>query len=265
MILKSIDNRIRRAFSDSAMQYEALTGLHKEIGRELIQKISLDLTDGKILDVGMGTGWMTNRLKTRFSEAKVVGLDFSDGMIASAQAKYEGLQIIQADARAIPFQNESFDLIISNMAYQWVDDLPGAFQRNWKVLKDDGEFLSTMFGFETFKELFESLKTSSQKKDEASAAGLVIQRLPKEIEIKAALTQAGFESVEVTSEWVKIRFPDMMGLLQWTKDIGANQLEKNIYVGKELLARANDHYNAHYRDGFGVYATLEVIWMKAVK
>ena len=60
MILKLIDNKIRRAFSNSALQYEALTGLHKEIGRELIQKVSLDVGTVSVpalknLDIGMVT------------------------------------------------------------------------------------------------------------------------------------------------------------------------------------------------------------------
>ena len=62
MPLQFIDQRIRNAFSDASIQYDVLTGMHKEIGRELVDKIKDHEPAQYILDVGMGTGWLTNRL-----------------------------------------------------------------------------------------------------------------------------------------------------------------------------------------------------------
>ena len=278
MILKSIDQRIRRAFSNSALQYEALTGLHKEIGRELIHKINLDdslskildigmvpMPTSKVLDVGMGTGWLTKRLKNFFPDSLVVGLDFADGMIAAARQNSEGFQIIQADAKDLPFKEERFDLIISNLAYQWIEDLPRAFQRGYVILKRGGTFLLTMFGHETFQELFEALESSVEKKSLTQISDFPVRRLPQREQIDQALEHAGFIDVKVDFERIKVRFPDMMGLIQWTKNIGANNLKKNIYVGKEFLSRANDYYHEHFKDSFGIYATFEVIWASGRK
>ena len=50
MLLKFIDDKIRRAFSDAAVQYDVLTGLHKEIGRELLAKAAAHEGNGPILD-----------------------------------------------------------------------------------------------------------------------------------------------------------------------------------------------------------------------
>lgn len=260
MILKSIDQKIRRAFSDSALQYEALTGLHKEIGRELTHKIPSEGSFPKILDVGMGTGWFTNRLKNFFPDSLVVGLDFADGMIEATRQYVEGFQIIQADARALPFKEASFDLIVSNLAYQWIEDHLLAFRRSYKVLEKDGMFLFTMFGHETFKELFEALENSIEQK-----FSFPVRRLAKREHVEAALQGAGFLDVHVDFERIKVHFPDMMGLIQWTKNIGANNLEKNIYIGKDLLLRANDYYNERFKDAFGITATFEVVWASGRK
>ena len=71
--------------------------------------------------------------------------------------------------------------------------------------------------------------------------------------------------INIDSEKVKVRFPDMMSLIKWIKNIGANALEKDIYIGRELLARMNDYYNLHFKDRLGIYATFEVIWVQAKK
>lgn len=264
MILKSIDQKIRRAFSDSALQYEALTSLHKEIGRELTHKIP-DVSFSKILDIGMGSGWFTNRLKTLFPDSLVVGLDFADGMVDAARKYTEGFRIIQADASALPFKEASFDLITSNLAYQWVEDLPMAFERSYAVLGKEGILSLTMFGYETLQELFEALEYSTEENSLQPGSFGPVRRLAKCEEIEEALESAGFEEVNVNSERIKVRFPDMMGLVQWTKNIGANNLEKNIYVGKDFLLRANDYYNEHFRDSFGITATFEVVWASGRK
>ena len=267
MIIKSIGRQIRRAFSNSALQYDALTGLHKEIGRELIEKIYRDMVSAgpalKILDVGMGTGYLTKRLKNFFPGALVLGLDFADGMIACANQP-EDFQIIQADACDLPFKEGCFDLIASNLAYQWVEDLPRAFRRSYRVLKREGRFSLTVFGYETFKELFYALEQSVDPKSQIEET-FFIRRLAARDQIEAALAQAGFVDIVVDVERIKVRFPDMIGLIQWTKNIGANRRERNIYIGKEFLGRANEYYEKYFKDDFGIYATFEVVWASGKK
>ena len=128
MALNFIDQKIRKSFSDAAAQYDVLTGMHNEIGRELLKKvIDTDLTDS-ILDIGMGTGRLTRRLKFYFPESQVIGMDFAEGMIEIAKNKGGGEGIIQADAAALPFKSNSFNVIVSNLAFQWIRDLSSAFK-----------------------------------------------------------------------------------------------------------------------------------------
>lgn len=266
MLLKLIDHRIRAAFSNSAMQYEALAGLQKEIGRELVGKIS-DREDCRyILDVGMGTGWLTNRLSLLFPEARVFGLDFAGGMIQSARQQYETFQILQADAAALPFQRDVFDIIVSNLTYQWLDDLKATFQQSYSTLKANGIFCLTLFGHKTLEELFLSLGNSSIRNKEGKEKNtLLVKRLPEENDVRGAICKAGFKNIETESEIIKVHFEDMMALVKWIKDIGANAIRKNIYIGKDGLLQASEYYNRNFKDSWGVYASFEVIWVKAIK
>ena len=263
MILKTIDQKIRKAFSNAAVYYDILTSLHKEIGRDLIKKILPLASVETILDVGMGTGWLTQRLPHYFPGSIVTGVDFAPGMIEAAQRQNEeGFHIVEAHAGRLPFKKESFDLIISNLAYHWIDDLPQAFQECRRNLKSDGTLGVTMCGRQTFDELFTALENTQTQENNRPMA---IRRLPSKEQISQALEQTGFENAEVKEERIKIRFPDMMALVQWTKDIGANALEKDIYIGRDWLSRANEYYRQHFQDRFGIYATFEVVWVVAKK
>ena len=257
MIFHAIDRKIRERFSQAAVHYDVLTGLHKEIGRELSKRFAHLDPCAAILDVGMGTGWFTSRLTQMFPEALVVGIDFASGMIARAREKDRTFWIAQADAAHLPFKKDTFGLVTSNLAYQWVDDLAQAFAACHSCLKEDGEMHLTMFGHDTFEELFASLNACRGHQS------FDICRLADSGQVRQALTNAGFRDICVDHERIKVRFADMMGLIKWIKDIGANALPKDDYLGRDLLRKANDYYHQHFHDRLGIYATLEVIWVEA--
>jgi len=260
-LFEKLDNNpIRRAFSGAAMQYDVLTSMHKEIGRDLIKKVREREDCASILDIGMGTGWLTGRLAFYFPETRILGVDFASGMVRAAREQKEGFDIVQADALDLPFRAKSFDLIISNLAYQWVLDLKRSFECCHKILKDDGTLCFTMFGYETLSELFESLQSVRGK-----AETLPLRRLPRLQETTEALYQAGFKNIESDYERITVHFTDMMAILRWLKGIGANRLQKDFFVGKDLLSKAGEYYLKQFKDPFGVRATFEVFWLKATK
>ncbi len=265
MIIKFIEKRIQRAFSNAALHYDILTSLHKEIGRELLDRIVNAEKEGAktILEIGMGTGWLTHRLTSLFPESLIVGIDFAPGMIQMAQKKQNGFHTIQADACQLPFQDNIFDVIVSNLTYQWIGDLSLGFRACFEKLKTNGLLFLTMFGYHTFSELFDSLENAKDSFPNKKA--LEIRRLAQKDQVAGALHQAGFSHVQLDSERIKAHFPDMMDLLQWTKAIGANLLERDSFVGKDLLGRAGDYYQQRYQDPFGVTASLEIIWVMARK
>ncbi len=256
MAIDLLDDKVQHKFSESSIHYDALASLHREIGRELYGKMHHVEACDNILDIGMGTGWMTNRLTHIFPDSKVIGLDFAHGMIDVAKKREGDFSILQADARRLPFQDNSFNIITSNLAYQWIGDLTQTFKECRRVLTEGGQIYMTMFGFNTFQELFESLRFAY-----GAAGALPIDRLYSLEEIKSALKTGAFNDAEVKVENIQVRFPDMLALIKWIKGIGANGLKKDIYIGKDLLQRAENYYKQKYTDRFGIYATFEIIWI----
>ena len=78
----------------------------------------------RVADLGCGDGALTKVLSERWPEARVVGVDSSAEMLASAQAIPGRLEFRHADIRS---WSEPIDLLFSNAALQWVPDHPAVF------------------------------------------------------------------------------------------------------------------------------------------
>lgn len=254
---QTIHQKVRRAFSDAALNYEILSSLHKEIGRELVRKV-MDKHCQRILDVGTGTGYLANKAKLYFPEALVVGVDLADGMVLEANKLKEGIQIVQADACALPFAERSFELVVSNLAYQWAGDLRAAFSNAHNCLTDNGTLCATLFGQRTLEELFDTMREVLPSRSD-------VKRLPDQERVKAMLIAGGFNNVHVDQEIIKVEFQDVMDLLKWVKGIGANILNDDVALGRQGIAKMQEHYKAHHPYGNGICATFEVIWVIAQK
>ena len=262
MLLDLIDKKIRSAFSDAALEYDLLSSLHKEIGRELMKKVIEKDRNDSVLDVGMGTGWLTKKIKFYLPESTIVGIDFAEGMLQAAQEAESDLGLIQANASCLPFKEGSFDLVVSNLSLQWVKTLKTCFGEIHHALKNEGELMLTMFAQATFHELFEALNAASWEKH---GCDFKIERLKTRDEIRQALKDAGFGDIQLDYEIIKVHFADMFRLIRWIKDIGANTLPRHVFVGKDLLAAASRHYEKFHKDKFGITTTFEVIWASARK
>lgn len=137
----------------NAKLYDTAAHFVTEYGAALI-----DLLDPKpgerILDVGCGTGHLTNEIRQR--GAKVVGIDSSPNMIQQARADYPDLEFVQADASAFTFK-EPFDAIFSNAALHWVTNAEEAVTCMSHALRPGGRFVIEMGGKGNIQRLIDSL------------------------------------------------------------------------------------------------------------
>ncbi len=104
-----------------------------------------DLPYGRVLEVGCGTGFFLLNL----AQAGVVGeawcTDISSGMVAEAVANGRRLGIDVhgrvADAEALPFADDSFDLVLGHAVVHHLPDIGAAFAEACRVLKPGGRFV----------------------------------------------------------------------------------------------------------------------------
>ncbi|MBD2344891.1 class I SAM-dependent methyltransferase [Anabaena subtropica] len=98
----------------------------------------------KVLDLATGTGIMAiAAAEIVGATGKVIGVDFSSGMLAQAQEKInklglQNIELIEADAEYIDFEDESFDVILCSTAIVYFRDIPAALSKWYRFLKKGG-------------------------------------------------------------------------------------------------------------------------------
>ena len=95
-----------------------------------------------ILDLGCGTGQLTERFVRELPDAFVVGGDFSDGMLRRARRR-DGPVWIRTDASHLPFPDAAFDAVVTTEAFHWFPDQRGAVREIGRVLKPGGHVFAS--------------------------------------------------------------------------------------------------------------------------
>ncbi len=96
---------------------------------------------GRVLDVGCGTGQFAARIQQERPDVGVVGCDFSEGMLQHARERLPAGSWIQGDAGRLPFQSSVFDAVVSTEAFHWFPDQPAALAEFRRVLRPGGTLL----------------------------------------------------------------------------------------------------------------------------
>ena len=99
------------------------------------------LADGdRVLDVGCGTGSLTFVLPEIANVAAVAGIDQAEIYVNHARARNTDprITIQQADARALPFGDASFDRAFSMLVLQFIPDAPRAVAEMRRVVRPGG-------------------------------------------------------------------------------------------------------------------------------
>jgi SAM-dependent methyltransferase len=109
-----------------------------EYGASLIDL--LDPQPGeRILDVGCGSGELTNEISKR--GAIGIGLDADSSMVERAKKLFTGTTFLQADLRNFELEDGPVDAIFSNAALHWVKDADSAVDAMARALKPGGRFV----------------------------------------------------------------------------------------------------------------------------
>lgn len=259
-------HRIQKHFDAKAICYESSAILQRNVCKELLQR--LDLTRLKpqvVLDVGCGTGWGTQDLLKKYKKANVLSLDLSPEMLKQTKSKGSWLRkpkLICADAEDIPLENESVDLIFSNLMLQWCD-YKKVFAEFKRILKPNGLLMFTTFGPDTLKEL----RQSWAQVDEHAH----VNEFTDMHDLGDELIYAGLAEPVMDMDVLTLTYKDVMSVMKDLKAIGANTIlkdQKNVantgLVTPAKLKRVIAHYESFRCDGV-VPASYEVVYGHAWK
>ena len=105
---------------------------------------------GKLLEVPVGTGVLTMPIYRDLPEAEIICLDYSPDMMSAARARAEHARIqnvrfVQGDVGALPFEDESFDIVLSLNGFHAFPDKEAAYRETFRVLKPGGTFCGCFY------------------------------------------------------------------------------------------------------------------------
>jgi len=126
----------------NAARYQDQHSFVWRYGANLIESLNPEAGE-RILDLGCGTGQLTAQIAR--SGAKVIGLDSSSDMLASARKNYPDLEFVPGNAASFQFQ-EPFDAVFSNAVLHWVKDAEGAVKSIAQALRTSGRFIAEFGG-----------------------------------------------------------------------------------------------------------------------
>ena len=249
---------VRAAFDRAGATYDAAAVLQGRVGDELLERLELfDFSPALILDLGAGTGRLSDRLKRRHRRSRVIAVDLAPGMLREAARRQRWLRRFDrvcADAARLPLASESADVVFSNLMLQWCDPPDSALAEVRRVLKPRGFLAFTTFGPDTLKEL----RSAWGEVD----ANTHVNRFLDMHDVGDALVRAGFTEPVLDVERLTVTYADVMSLMRDLKSIGARNMTAGRWrslTGKDRLRRMTDRYEAYRRDG-RLPATYEVIY-----
>lgn len=101
----------------------------------------LDDNYNYILDLGCGPGNSTNNLKNKYENAKIIGMDIDDNMLAKARIDHPNISFIKGNIpNDLDLLNNKFDLIFSNACIHWIKEQDKLINSVYNKLNDNGVF-----------------------------------------------------------------------------------------------------------------------------
>lgn len=255
---------IADSFSKAALQYDASAFLQQEVASRLLERLDImNITPKMVLDAGCGTGYCTRILNKTFSKAKTIGVDLAPGMVEQAKklnSFFNKPDYQVADIEQLPFANNTFDLVFSNLTVQWLIESKTLFQELNRVIKPGGLLIFSTLGPDTLMELKESW--NQVDKD------VHVNRFIDMHIVGDQVHSAQFENTVMDRDVITLSYKTMMGLMKDLKAIGAHNLNENRsrgLMGKARFKQLQSEYEKFRWPDGQLPATYEVVYGHAWK
>jgi len=228
----------------------------------LIDRVASDLTDrlsailrpfDRAADIGTPTDTIRRVLADRIARLVGVRPEVHDAL----------RPVISADVEMLPLADGALDLVVSALALQFVNDLPGTLVQIRRALKPDGLFLAALIGGDSLGELRTAFAIA-----EAEVEGGASPRVVPFADLRdlgALLQRAGFALPVADLDTVIVRYASVFKLMHDLRAMGATNIlseRSRRPLRRATLMRMAEVYAERFADADGrVRATFDIVWL----
>lgn len=223
--------QVRQCFNRAKDTYDDFNHLQLSIGKYLISSMNdFNMDANFILDVGCGTGVVTQNLAVNHSPCSLTGIDISDKLLTLAQHRLNSAAcLLCADFDKIPLQNDQFDLVFSNMVLQWSPNLANTFTEITRVSRPAAYLALTMPVAGTFEPLKQQLfKLTGQQ---------YLNTFAESQQIIHCLQSNGYEIIHHQLQEYNLYFPNLLAAFQSFKRLGADCRSNSVTLPQSLFRK----------------------------
>ncbi len=179
------DSSVPEAFSRAAETYSTAACVQREVAKTLLAQIETEAKPRRILELGCGTGLLTEGVSNRFAESEVIAVDNAEEMLRVAKLRCVAPQIRWhlADVRSLDL-GEQFDSVFSSSALHWMIPYHQAFRTIRRHLAPSAKAHLAIMLEGTLRELHDLRENSN-------GIPAAQQRLPSENELSAIMEESG--------------------------------------------------------------------------
>lgn len=258
------DRRLLRARRARAIALGPATFLIERVAEDFADRLAAVLRHfDRAVDLGTPTGALRRVLAASGKVGTVVAAGTAAGAARAVTGTEETGLAVAADEEALPFADGTLDLVVSALALQFVNDLPGTLVQIDRALKPDGLLLAALVGGDTLTELRQSFAAA-----EAEIENGVSPRVAPFADVRdmgGLLQRAGFALPVTDVDRLVVRYASPLALMHDLRRMGAtNSLEarRRSPLKRATLARMMEIYRERFADPDGrIRATFEIVWL----
>lgn len=209
---------------------------------------------------GRCSGAFLTSVQERLKPDHLMVMDLSEKTLPRPAA---GIIPIQGDEEFLPFAPHSFDLVLSNLSLQCVNDVPGCLLQIRSALKPDGLFMASLFGGQTLTELRQSMMQA-----ELNIKGGVSPRVfpfADKQDMGALMQRAGYALPVIDSDILTVTYSDPFALFKDIRGMGEGNIirqRQKTFSPRALFMEAAALYHQTCAESDGrIPASFEIIFV----
>jgi SAM-dependent methyltransferase len=235
----------------------------------LLDRVADDLAERlqavlRQFDIAVDLGTPGKAVRTALADLRSIGTMVATSAIPDLAVRTNQTErLVVADDEALPFRDASLDLVVSALALQFVNDLPGTLVQIRRALKPDGLFVAALLGGETLTELRQAF--TAAESDVEDGISPRVAPFADLRDLGALMQRAGFALPVTDTDRVVVRYDAVFGLMHDLRRMGATNAlhdRRRTPLRRAMLMRMAEIYAQRFADVDGrVRATFEIVWL----